>query len=223
MKKILKTTLLMLTGLALFNFTLTSCKKHHTTPAATTVTDADGNVYQTVQIGTQTWTTENLKTTKYNDGTPIVNVTDGVAWSNLLTPAYCWYNNDVTNKATFGALYNYYAATDPKIAPAGWHVPTEAEWQTLVDYLGGAGSGGKLKEVSATSWLDPNTGATNESKFTAKGAGRRIASIFEFSKTKAVFWASTNTTDYILFHDQVAVVSTMGSPQTGHSIRLIKD
>jgi uncharacterized protein (TIGR02145 family) len=213
----------MLSGLILlFSLTL-SCKKDKPAPPLT-VTDADGNVYQTIVIGTQTWTTENLRTTKFNDGTSIPNEPDGVAWNGLLTAAYCWYNNDVANKPTSGALYNYFAATDPKIAPAGWHVPTEAEWQTLVDYLGGNGlAGGKLKEVNATSWLAPNTGATNESKFSAKGAGRRNGSTFEFLATKSLLWASTNSIAYVLYNDQAVVASVQPPTQTGCSIRLVKD
>ena len=99
-------------------------------------TDADGNVYHTVTIGTQTWTVENLKTSKYNDGTKIPLVTDGTTWGNLTTPGYCWHNNDAaTNKATYGALYNWYAVNTGKLAPSGWHVPTDAEWTTLENYL----------------------------------------------------------------------------------------
>ena len=215
----------LLSGLILlFSLTL-SCKDDKPAPAPPlTVTDADGNVYQTVTIGTQTWTTENLRTTKFNDGTSIANEPNGVAWNNLNTAAYCWYNNDVANKPISGALYNYYVATDPKIAPAGWHVPSEAEWQTLVNYLGGNGlAGGKLKEVNVTSWLAPNTGATNESKFSAKGAGRRNGSTFEFLLTKSLLWASTNSTAYILYNDQAVVASVQPPTQTGCSIRLLKN
>jgi len=108
----------MLSGLMLlFSLTL-SCKKDKPAPPLT-VTDADGNVYQTVKIGNQIWMAENLRTTKFNDGSLIPNVTDNVAWSNTATSAYCWYNNDMVNANPYGALYNYYAASNPKIAPAG--------------------------------------------------------------------------------------------------------
>jgi len=101
-----------------------------------TCTDNDGNNYKVVKIGTQTWMAENLKTTKYNDGTSIPNVTDYTAWQNLLTPAYCWQNNDTTTyKNTYGALYNWYTVNTAKLAPAGWHVPTDAEWTILENYL----------------------------------------------------------------------------------------
>jgi uncharacterized protein (TIGR02145 family) len=99
-------------------------------------TDADDNNYKVVKIGTQTWMAENLKTTKYNDGTSIPNVTDNTEWKNLSTPAYCWYNNDATiNKNTYGAMYNWYTITIAKLAPAGWHIPTDGEWTILENYL----------------------------------------------------------------------------------------
>jgi len=103
--------------------------------SSNTVTDIDGNVYQTLKIGTQTWMVENLKTTKYNDGTSIPYVSDSTAWPKLSTPGYCFYNNDAANKNTYGALYNWYTINTGKLAPTGWHVPTDAEWTTLENYL----------------------------------------------------------------------------------------
>jgi len=101
-----------------------------------TVTDADGNVYHTVTIGTQTWMIENLRTTKYNDGSAIPNITDAAAWMALSTPAYCFYDNDVvTKKAIYGALYNWFTINTGKLCPKGWHVPNDAEWTTLENYL----------------------------------------------------------------------------------------
>jgi uncharacterized protein (TIGR02145 family) len=140
-----------------------------------TVKDKDGNVYHTVKIGTQTWTVENLKTTHYNDGTAIPKVTNTSSWGNLTTGAYCWYDNDsTTNKNTYGALYNWYAVNTGKLAPAGWHVPTDADWDTLSAYLGGDNvSGGALKDTGTTYWNSPNTGATNSSGFSAIPGGYR--------------------------------------------------
>ena len=101
-----------------------------------TVTDADGNVYTTVKIGNQLWTAENLKTTKYNDGTPIPLLAEKEEWAKGCdTPAYCWYKNDYSSKDKYGALYNWYAVNTGKIAPKGWHVPTDEEWLKLVEYL----------------------------------------------------------------------------------------
>jgi len=102
-------------------------------PAA--VVDIVGNVYHTVTLGTQTWMVENLKTTKYNDGTVIPVVTSASAWELLTTPAYCWYFNNSDNKNTYGALYNWFTIYTGKLAPTGWHVPTDAEWTTLEIYL----------------------------------------------------------------------------------------
>jgi uncharacterized protein (TIGR02145 family) len=140
-----------------------------------TVTDADSNVYNTVTIGTQTWISENLKTTKYNDGTVIPNVSESTEWSSLSSPGYCWYNNDQTSYGnTYGGLYNWYVVETGNLCPTGWHVPTDVEWTTLTDYLGGLSvAGGKLKESGTTHWIDPNTGATNESGFTALPGGHR--------------------------------------------------
>ena len=154
-----------------FILLISSCSNNNiVNPAPTplTATDIDGNVYHTVTIGTQIWMVENLKTTRYNDGSPIPFVTDSSSWSNLTTPGYCWYNNDTTNKNTYGALYNWFAVNTGKLAPTGWHVPTDDEWTTLTTYLGGESiAGGKLKETGTTHWRTPNAGATNEIGFTA--------------------------------------------------------
>ncbi len=132
-------------------------------------TDGDNNNYPVVMIGTQVWMAENLKTTKYNDGTAIP-LSVLAFWNELITPAYCWNNID---KATYGALYNWYAVSTGKLCPTGWHVPIDAEWINLATYLGGLDvAGGKLKEAGTTHWLYPNLGATNETGFTALPGGR---------------------------------------------------
>ena len=133
-------------------------------------TDMDGNVYRTIKIGDQTWMLENLRTTKYNDGTPIPNVTDNAEWSILNSPAYCWSNNDEESfKNPFGALYNWHAVNSGKLCPEGWHIPTQDEWYTQYYYWSGdlTEAGAKLKESGTEHWKDPNTGADNESGFTA--------------------------------------------------------
>jgi uncharacterized protein (TIGR02145 family) len=102
------------------------------------LTDIDGNIYQTIQIGNQVWTVENLKTTKYNDGTPILLITVPSEWSSYgeqKKPAYCFYDNDKRNKEKYGALYNWYAVNTGKLAPKGWHVPSDPEWTKLEVYL----------------------------------------------------------------------------------------
>jgi len=137
--------------------------------------DIDGNVYNTITIGTQIWMKENLKTTKYNDGSSIPLVTDNTAWINLSTPGYCWYNNDAaTYKSAYGAMYNWYTVNTGKICPPNWHVPTDTQWETLITYLGGKIiAGGKMKETGTAHWTSPNIGATNETGFTALPGGYR--------------------------------------------------
>ena len=138
------------------------------------ITDIDGNTYKTVTIGTQTWMAENLKVTKYNDGIAIPNVTDNTAWRELTTGALCDYDNTPSNSETYGKLYNWHAVNTGKLCPTGWHVPSDAEWTELTDYLGGSSvAGGKLKETGTTHWASPNTGATNETGFTALPGGYR--------------------------------------------------
>ena len=143
------------------------------------ITDIDGNSYKTVYIGTQQWMAENLKVSKYSDGTTIPNITDNTQWQNNTTGAWAYYNNDAANNAKYGKLYNWYAVSkttngNKNVCPTGWHVPTDAEWTVLTDYLGGANvAGGKMKEVGTTSWNSPNTDATNTSLFTGLPGGYR--------------------------------------------------
>ncbi len=117
-------------------------------PGMSTVTDIDGNIYNTVQIGNQCWMKENLKTTTYSNNTPIPNVAGGSNWDTLTTGAYVWYDNDISWKDLYGALYNWHAVVDPNgLCPTGWHVPTNDEWTVLTDFIGGTGSphGNELK------------------------------------------------------------------------------
>jgi uncharacterized protein (TIGR02145 family) len=144
------------------------------------VSDIESNVYKTVTIGTQTWMAENLKSTKYNDGTAIPLVTDNATWAGSNSPAYCWYDNDApTYKAAYGALYNWFVISrasngNKNVCPVGWHLPGDDEWIILTDFLGGLNTaGGKMKEAGTAHWKSPNTGATNESGFTAIPAGLR--------------------------------------------------
>ncbi len=162
------------------------------------LTDHDGNVYKTFLIGTQTWMAENLKTTKLNDGTSIPLVIDTTSWSNLATPAYCWYNNDPDYKNPYGALYNWYTVNTGKLCPTGWHVPSDTEWTMMTNYLGGESlAGGKLKSTSG--WNNPNTGATNETGFTAIPGGNRISSpgaLFYGLGDMGCWWTSESIDDW---------------------------
>ena len=202
-----------------------------TTIATTgTVTDIDGNTYQTVKIGEQWWMAENLKVTHYRNGDAIPNVTNDTTWSDLTTSAYCNYNNNSSNATTYGRFYNWYAVNDSRnIAPTGWHVPSDAEWQTLVDYLGGD-AGGKMKETGTTHWNSPNTGATNESGFTALPGGCRRYSSGSFSsmRSTASFWSST---EYYTYGACVRTLSCSYSyvarycyyERNGYSVRCVRD
>jgi uncharacterized protein (TIGR02145 family) len=216
----------------LFSLTL-SCKKDKPAPIpeppVTSVTDADGNVYQVVTIGTQTWMAENLRTTKLKDGTQILPVTDNTVWSNTATPAYCWYNNDMVNATPYGALYNWYTINSGKLAPIGWHIPTAAEWQTLADYLGGdALAGGKLKEVGTTHFASPNAGATNETGFTAVGSGYRSSDGIFFELNNAGRWwratdGVTVQTRWVNSTGSILLSDAGLNKKNGYSVRCIKD
>ena len=140
--------------------------------------DIEGNVYSVVQIGTQLWMSENLKTMKYNDDTDIPLEIDNIAWVGLTTGAYCWYQNDeAANKDIYGALYNWYAVETGNLCPDGWHIPTDAEWSALGSFLGGNSiAGGKMKATGTEYWSAPNTDATNESGFAGLPGGNREGS-----------------------------------------------
>jgi len=194
-----------------------------------TVKDKDGNVYHFVTIGTQTWTVENLKTTHYNDGTAIPNVTDSSTWGNLTTGAYCWYNDSSKYKNTYGALYNWFAVNTGKLAPAGWHVPTDAEWDTLSAYLGGdTVSGGALKDAGTTYWYSPNTKATNSSGFSALPGGFRSYRGFYNIGNYGNWWSASEGSrssaygcDLCYSHDDLN--DDYDSKSDGLSVRLVKD
>jgi uncharacterized protein (TIGR02145 family) len=168
---------------------------------STKLEDIEGNLYDVVKIGDQIWMAENLKTTKYNDGTDIPLVTDSIAWCDLSTGAYCWYNNDeATYKNTYGALYNWYTVDTVNLCPTGWHVPSDAAWTTVTDYLGGDSvAGGKLKETGTIHWTSPNTGATNETGFTTLPGGKRIVANGEFDHIGywGFWWSATENTESI--------------------------
>ena len=199
------------------------------------VTDVEGNVYPTIVIGKQEWMVLNLKTTTYNDGTPIPNVTDAATWANLdLSGAYAWYDNDaVANEALYGALYNWYAVDTGKLCPAGWAMPSQDNWGALADALGGdVGAGGPMKEPGTVHWQAPNAGATNLSGFTALPGGRRyIDGSFDSKGQAALWWTSEDVLISLPADARFADVSselpsagTSGEAQVtnGHSIRCFR-
>jgi len=145
---------------------LFSCKKDRIT-INTRPKDIDGNIYDTIVIGTQTWMVQNLKTTRYNDGTSITTDLSNYDWTTTSSGAYAIYSS------TFGNLYNWYAVKTGKLAPKGWHIPTKNEWDILITYSGGdLIAGGNLKDTSIL-WVGPNVGATNKSGFSVLPGGNR--------------------------------------------------
>ena len=197
-----------------------------------TMTDYEGNIYKTVTIGTQTWMAENLRTTKYNDGTVILNIIDDAEWEALITGAYCDYNNTKSTDtiATYGRLYNWYAVNTGKLAPAGWHVPTDTDWATLINNLGGIDiAGGKLKEAGTTHWNSSNSGTTNETGFTGLPSGlcSDLGTFYEIG-TDGFWWsASEVSTDiaralYVNLHYS-DVFSSSNRNKVGISVRCVKD
>jgi uncharacterized protein (TIGR02145 family) len=187
------------------------------------VKDADGNIYHTVKIGTQVWMVENLKTTKYNDGSSIPYIK---SWSNNNIPGYCWYNNDVINKNNYGALYNWLAVNTDKLAPKGWHVPTAEEWATLISFLGGkAAAFSKIKETGTTHWGNPNSDATNETGFTALPAGICNEGSFYYLGSFSYLWNSSDAGRGIgMSSSYGGVIPASGHKSAaGFSVRCIKE
>jgi uncharacterized protein (TIGR02145 family) len=194
------------------------------------ITDIDGNTYKTVTISTQTWMAENLKVTKYNDGIAIPNVTDNTAWSELTTGALCDYDNTPSNSKTYGKLYNWHAVNTGKLCPTGWHVPSDAEWTELTDYLGETDAGGKLKETGTTHWNSPNTSATNETGFTALPGGARSSDYGVFTNIgyHGYWWSATEiyaTTAWsrTMSDNYNYVYRFYSNKEIGFSVRCVRD
>ena len=157
------------------------------------VSDIEGNVYKTITIGTQTWMAENLRTTKYNDGSAIPLITNDAGWNQGSSPGYSFYSYDAAYKNTYGAYYNGYAVSTGKLCPVGWHVPVDDEWKTLIDYLGGdVLAGAKMKETGTTHWLTPNYGATNESGFSGLPGSFVKGGKFNIIGITGNWWGSTD-------------------------------
>jgi uncharacterized protein (TIGR02145 family) len=208
---------------------------------ANQVRDLDGNIYHPLKIGGQVWLEENLKTTKYNDGTTIPFKDIQADWSaaNLASsPAYCWYNNDILNKNIYGGLYNFYALDSiynggKNLCPIGWHVPSFSEWNTLINFLGGTSlAGGLLKESGFSHWVMPNNDATNISGFTGLPGGRRGPSGTFASIGEAGYYRTrTRTPDPAIPHSFYVLLNTTTPSSTntlwnngiGMSIRCIRD
>ena len=221
-------------------------------PCGTTISDIDGNAYNTVLIGAQCWTKENLRVRRYNNGRSILfDATGGsggssTTWQNITIGAHTIYANDSTttpsNRTKYGYLYNWYAAkgiyttgdiqsTDTlNICPSGWHVPTDAEWTTLTTELGGESvAGGKMKSIGTAYWNSPNTGATNESGFSALPGGVRnsVGSFFDI-RNNAFFWSATeldnsNAWNRYLNYNGGLVYVNYSNKSFGASVRCLRN
>ena len=186
--------------------------------------DVDGNIYKTVKIGSQDWMAENLKVTKFSDGSSIPLIDLG--WKNLATPAYCWYDNDTINKNIYGALYNWYAVNTGKLCPKGWHVPSNADWKNLNNNH----EGGEFKEEGTSHWKNPNEGATNKTGFTALPGGWRDSGSFRDIGNIGNFWSSSvhpNFNTMAIFVGLLSEYSITSSHaydfKSGLSVRCLKD
>lgn len=192
-----------------------------------TVKDYDNNTYHPLVIGRQVWLIENLRTTHYNNGHPIIqaagNYDDGGCWD---------YNNNLETSNIYGKLYNYFAVTDSRgICPVGYRIPTEEDWKILAEYLGGESiAGGKLKSAGQDYWKSPNNGATNESGFSALGAGfREIDATFQALGYTAYFWSSTAPAEsffaksFVLGNEMKGCAITEAHKRTGFPVRCIME
>ena len=202
----------------------------------TNTADIDGNKYNVVTIGYQCWTQENLKVSKYRNGDVIPNIVNNETWASLTMGLRCWYENDSTTyEEPYGNLYNWYAATDSRgVCPTGWHVPTDEEWTTLVDFLGGEGvAGGKMK-VTGSVYVEGNVGATNSSGFTGYPGGYREVEVrtnirqFDEINLNGIFWSSDVSQDnnaLLLFlrYTSDNVFRGASNKGRGYSIRCIRD
>jgi uncharacterized protein (TIGR02145 family) len=216
-------------------------------PGIPTITDIDGNIYNTIQIGNHCWMKENLKTTTYQNGLSIPNVTDDNAWYNLISGAYVWYDNDISWKDKYGALYNWYATIDPNgLCPSGWRVPTNDEWTALTDFIGGTGDGNELKSCRQVNsppggscntsehprWKDDPSGGnygSDDYGFSGlPGGGRYGSGYFGNIGTYSSWWSYTEYSASIgrvrsLSFGYGSVFDGGYSKRSGFSVRCLKD
>jgi uncharacterized protein (TIGR02145 family) len=204
--------------------------------APPTITDIDGNVYETIVIGNQTWMKTNLNVSKYQDGTPIPEVTDPVEWANLTTGAWCYYDYISSNGEEYGKLYNWYAVAGvydnaslnnlslrKKLAPTGYSIPTDAEWTTLTSFIGSE-AGEKMKHVDWSSDLK----VANGSGFTALPGGVCISNgDFHFFGYYGYWWSSTGIDLNVawnrsLGHNSTIVCKSYDDKNYGFAVRCIK-
>jgi uncharacterized protein (TIGR02145 family) len=190
----------------------------------------DGYSYATVEIGDQCWFSENLRSDQYRDGQAIPGNLDDATWSTTEAGAQAYYLNEAVNLSEYGRLYNWYAVDDARgLCPSGWHVPSDAEYTTLTDFLGGTSvAGGKMKESGTAHWNSPNTGATNSSGFTGLGSGIRSSSGgFTNLLFGGFFWSSSPSGGYAWFRildaSSADVSRYTNSQRDGFAVRCVGD
>jgi uncharacterized protein (TIGR02145 family) len=215
-------------------FCLSSCKKENNNNTNScnveSLVDIDGNVYEVVSIGNQCWMKENLRVTKFKNGDPISMITGNSNWVNTQQPAYCYYNNDLQNEIKYGKLYNGMAVNDTRgIAPEGWRVPTENDWNELFNFLGGYTIAGKAMKVSGAGNFGSSNTGTNSSGFTALPGGHRVGNsgasnggTFACGGSWARFWGTNSYSFYITDYQDMAYGGA-SSMTNGIAIRLIKE
>jgi uncharacterized protein (TIGR02145 family) len=230
---------------------LAICLKSYSQTPGNGVTDINNKHYNSVIIKTQEWMKENLNVPKYSDGTPIPQAWTKEEWANSTTGAWCNFENMETYGENHGKLYNWYAVAGiydeaskkdvrkrKKLAPKGWHIPSDSEWTTLTTFLGGEKvAGGKLKQKGNENWASPNTLATNSSGFTAiPGAGRSGKTKDEFNGVfvgsimqNAIWWSSTEYSKpdsawcRLIYFNSAIVTKGFPFKSNGFSVRCIKD
>ena len=197
-----------------------------------TLNYTNGTATPVLTICCQSWMTKNLDVATYRNGDPIPKVTGTAEWAALTTGAYCYYNNDsATYAAIYGKLYNWYAVNDPRgLAPEGWHVPTDFEWTTLENCLGGASvAGGAMKETGTIHWTSPNTGATNISGWAGLPGGIRFNfGTFDYIGANGYWWSSSETNpsyayNRYLFYNDSYLVRSFDWKQRGFSVRCLRN
>ena len=214
----------------------TDCDDETTETSSDEIADSDGNTYKTLIIGEQEWFAENLKTSKYNDGTTIPNVTNDTQWSNETTGAWCHYDNDIDYECTYGKLYNWYAVETGKLCPTGWHVPTDAEWTVLTDYLTANGHSGKegttLKATSG--WNDSwdgssGNGTDNYGWKGLPGGSRKYDGYFNTIRNDGFWWSSSQYGADYAWYSSLSCTSgfvrryNFSSKEGGLSVRCLRD
>lgn len=198
------------------------------------VTDIDGNIYQTIGIGSQIWMAENLSVSRLNDGTLIPEIKSDSIWDRNRELAYCSYNNSDSCKKLFGLLYNYYTVNTGLLCPAGWHLPSSDEWTTLMLFAGGRKkAGGKLKSMRSTLWEGPNYGFEENYEFNALPGGG--CQSFGLSPARFMeagvmgYWWTTDSLDYFkamalsMKNSNTTLTNSYFPKRNGYSVRCVKN